>query len=656
MTPRRTKNFAALGMVESAALSSCMLLADLVLIPLLRGTGVSLKSIEALAHGSLILSTSIGMRGLDVQDGVHCRIEDDLGRFPDRIAELLADNGGSAVMRREARAFGEQFDFRRLMARYVPGDHPHTVGETAEEFAARRRQAIEELRPRILEARSLSPLLAEWETEYGNPAPPECIGRNQLESTLSDTFDSEWYASAYPDVVALGMDPVEHYFWIGRVLGRAPNPAAQRTSSRSGLPRLSERAPAADAGFRRRWFLADPSLVNSSGHCARYLLSIAQPLRERGDSVHILGNRHLRSSSTDLAGCEPAFTLRCEEAPFIPNADLSSPAGIKRLQQRRTELFCRDLDRIAETHNIGRSDVLLINSLRHWSLEAVIEWLETKGAGRAPTVVLILHFTPHPQPGVSDPASQAYRDAFQRIAASPLSSRILLCTDSERLSAEYRSLFDVPITVLPVPHCGEPRHHPPANKDRLSIVFAGEARNDKGFNLLPPAISQVLGAEPRPNVVFDIHAYGANLDEEETGWPELQLEDAVRIHREPFSEAEYELFIQNSDLMLIPYLRGPYKAQTSGVYCEAAALGIPVVVPSRTWMAEQVTRHGGGVLFESGDPDSLARACLKAIEDYSRLREMMTQAAPAWRQIHNARNFIASLESLLEGLPTARAA
>jgi glycosyltransferase involved in cell wall biosynthesis len=655
MSPRRTKNFAALGMLEGAALSACMSIAAIVLIPLLRGTGVSLKSIEALARGSLILSTAIGMRGLDVNDGTHCRIEDDLTRFPDRIAELLADNDRSEVMRKEARAFGEKFDFRRLMALYVPDEQPHTIRETAEEFAARRQHAIEEVLPRILEAGTLSPLLASWKTTFGNAVPAAAVEVGQTKSGLTDTFDPEWYASAYPDVATLGMDPAEHYVWIGRALGRSPNSAGQTKSSRFELSRSPEPAPNSSAGLRRRWFLADPSLVNSSGHCARYLLSIAQPLRERGDTVHILGNRGLRNDSTDLVGCEPAFTLRCEEAPFIPGADLSSPMGIKRLEQRRNELFCQDLDGIAEMHKIGRPDVLLINSLRHWSIEAVIEWLETRGAARAPTVVLVLHFSPHPQPGILDPASLAYREAFQRIARSQLSSHVLLCTDSEALCAEYRSLFDIPITVLPVPHCTEPVLRP-ANKDRLSIVFAGEAREDKGFNLLPSAIKRVLGTNPRPNVAFDIHAYGANLDKEETGWPELRLADAVRIRREPLNEAEYESFIQNADLMLIPYLRGPYKAQTSGVYCEAAAFGIPVVVTSRTWMAEQVASRGGGVLFESGDGDSLANACLKAITEYSRLREEATRAAPAWRQIHNAPNFIASLEALLEGLPTANAA
>ncbi len=40
----------------------------------------------------------------------------------------------------------------------------------------------------------------------------------------SDLFDAEWYLSRYPDVAMLGIDPAEHYLWIGARLGRDPSP------------------------------------------------------------------------------------------------------------------------------------------------------------------------------------------------------------------------------------------------------------------------------------------------------------------------------------------------------------------------------------------------------------------------------------------------
>jgi len=240
MQQRKTNNFAALGQIEGAALSACMSLADIMLVPLTRGTGVSLKSVEGLARGSLILSTSVGMRGLDVKDGVQCRIEDDLLRFPDRIAEILADREGARRIREQAQRFGEQFDFRRLMALYVPGSHGGELAEAEQAFQNRRERAIGELLPRLRNAQRLSPPLSELAAQYADASGTEWASFDgrfvENEPTpmrgesapLPDDFDADWYLAAYPDVAMLGMDPAEHYSWIGRALGRSPNSSSKK--------------------------------------------------------------------------------------------------------------------------------------------------------------------------------------------------------------------------------------------------------------------------------------------------------------------------------------------------------------------------------------------------------------------------------------------
>lgn len=39
----------------------------------------------------------------------------------------------------------------------------------------------------------------------------------------SDFFDSEWYLEQYPDIKKLGIDPAEHYLWLGARLNRNPS-------------------------------------------------------------------------------------------------------------------------------------------------------------------------------------------------------------------------------------------------------------------------------------------------------------------------------------------------------------------------------------------------------------------------------------------------
>lgn len=42
------------------------------------------------------------------------------------------------------------------------------------------------------------------------------------DNTVSSSFDAEWYVAEYPDVTLTGIDPFEHYQWIGQKLGRLP--------------------------------------------------------------------------------------------------------------------------------------------------------------------------------------------------------------------------------------------------------------------------------------------------------------------------------------------------------------------------------------------------------------------------------------------------
>jgi glycosyltransferase involved in cell wall biosynthesis len=62
------------------------------------------------------------------------------------------------------------------------------------------------------------------------------VSKKELEALRnSELFDARWYLEQYPDVKMLGMDPLEHYLWIGEKLGRLPSPG-QATATRQ-LPR-----------------------------------------------------------------------------------------------------------------------------------------------------------------------------------------------------------------------------------------------------------------------------------------------------------------------------------------------------------------------------------------------------------------------------------
>lgn len=58
----------------------------------------------------------------------------------------------------------------------------------------------------------------------------------------SGIFDAAWYANQYADVAMSGMDPAEHYLWIGRRLGRKPGPAGGLADTVAAQPAQPVRA------------------------------------------------------------------------------------------------------------------------------------------------------------------------------------------------------------------------------------------------------------------------------------------------------------------------------------------------------------------------------------------------------------------------------
>ena len=117
--PDRAANFLSLGPVDELALSAIYAVAALVPIPLPYGTGMSLKTVEAMALGKAIIGTSVGFRGIDVTSGIEGEIEDELTAYPQHIVRLLADLAKGESLGRNAGRASEPFLFWNAMKAYT---------------------------------------------------------------------------------------------------------------------------------------------------------------------------------------------------------------------------------------------------------------------------------------------------------------------------------------------------------------------------------------------------------------------------------------------------------------------------------------------------------------------------------------------------------
>lgn len=88
----KTDNVIITGRVTDDELAELYHHSKLVLIPLIHGTGSSIKTIEAIGLGKMVLTTSVGVRGIDNINYKLVRVEDDFEKYPEIIMQLVNQN------------------------------------------------------------------------------------------------------------------------------------------------------------------------------------------------------------------------------------------------------------------------------------------------------------------------------------------------------------------------------------------------------------------------------------------------------------------------------------------------------------------------------------------------------------------------------------
>ena len=102
------------GFVDDVAsvISAC----DVAVAPLFQGSGTRLKILEYFSCGLPVVSTSIGVEGLDVKDGANIFIENEPDKFAFRIVELLGNRGLAESMGNAARVLAvTNYDWKHIV-------------------------------------------------------------------------------------------------------------------------------------------------------------------------------------------------------------------------------------------------------------------------------------------------------------------------------------------------------------------------------------------------------------------------------------------------------------------------------------------------------------------------------------------------------------
>lgn len=394
--------------------------------------------------------------------------------------------------------------------------------------------------------------------------------------------------------------------------------------------------------------LVDPHLKNFAHHHFNYDMAIVRAGRSRGMRVRLMIDREATNEVVNALQAEPILTalgftpLRASllNALRIGPAFQFLHAVAKRFFELRKHL----------SPTATGNTIVFVPTCDARNLSAWILWCACQSSASRPAIVLMLRF-----PCVRtelDPLSGLIREGYAlALKYLPLldpSGRIKLCTDSKLLATQYAELTERHISVLPIPHTEGLASAPAIDlhpRDPLAsvVVALGDARLEKGFDILVDAIIRVASSSLGREFVFVLHCpvHPAHRDMQchVDRLRKLALGN-VRLIQAFLAEAEYYALLNSAEIVLMPYRQKSYTSKTSGPLIEAMAAAKIVIATDQTWLSEMITAYGGGLTFVDGDAESLAQAIIAAHSDRATLLSKANQGAKAIRAEHNPQNFL----------------
>jgi len=293
-----------------------------------------------------------------------------------------------------------------------------------------------------------------------------------------------------------------------------------------------------------------------------------------------------------------ARVLSGERAPASDAPPLHALGNIESLVNK-ARTFRLELTGMIDRLQLGAEDFIFMPTMGWHDLAGLSEWLKFAPVDTMPRFGLLFRrniytcyaheFHEHGF-DVHD-----LRVAFDRLASSDINKRVTLYTDTDELTAEYDSISDRSFYTLPIP---APAIEEADTKSRVvkvrhSLVYLGDAREEKGFQYLPALLSaevarQKQGVQPR--LRLKAQCYFA------PGFDDANIIAAAAIVRnyapnvcdviEGVLDGDaYEKAIREADAILVPYNRSNYISRSSGIFIEAIAARKPVVVSAGTSMA-----------------------------------------------------------------------
>ncbi|BDG73644.1 hypothetical protein [Roseomonas fluvialis] len=382
-------------------------------------------------------------------------------------------------------------------------------------------------------------------------------------------------------------------------------------------------------------FILDPNLEGEAGHHLAYDLAIAQEAIARGEPATIIAHRRFAPATIGGVRILPHFT---ETTYAVRHADPVTG----RLDDYRVlnDLLLEELAALPR-HEFRPSDCVLVPTTTENHLAGFLGWMKGFDAREAPLFVVHLMFPSGMavdaagRAVVEDPLRALFYRLADRVALEPGAAVHLFASGGQH-AAEFSALLGRPVPPHPLPI----RHDPGLEAPLRALLFAGDARVDKGVALLPDLMPRLAAVHPGWRFAAHVNAassWGAARAAAEAlpavtaGAPNLELTTG-RLAPDAYAD-----LLRGARIALFPYDPALYRRKSSGVLWEAISLGLPVVVPEGTWLEHEARHWGAGhVAYRPHGVAAIAEAFADALPRIDALQARSAEAGERYRAANGA--------------------
>ena len=351
--------------------------------------------------------------------------------------------------------------------------------------------------------------------------------------------------------------------------------------------------------------IVEPTLADESGHCHSFVAS--------------------------LLSCEPRPALviwadkkvNLPQFGSLPNLEMR-PYFSRRLRRLQAYLLYRRLLKQAGkifVTTAGRGDLQLI------------DWAVGKYSLPARKVFLYVHWLN---------LNPSKLKALRRIALRR-PQLVLLAPTQSVVDLLHQAGF-TGAQLVPYPVSGAKLSVEPA--PFRHVLYAGAARQDKGFSSVVDLVSQLADMQGSLPVVLQTSSEHYGKLDEQTRADIARLAQInyplLHTHTQTLSGDEYAKLYQGA-ICLQPYDTKDFADRISGVTLDAMRNGAPAIVPEGTWMAGVVNRFEAGIVLEDFSAKKLLIAVEKIRADYNRYQQNAFNAGATLAQENSAQHLLSAI-------------